>query len=345
VSDEFDFEALMAMQGVQKLGGAGKGHRPTKAPPPPPTRGAPAPRVVPQIVSREELVAVEAERDAARSRADEMTAAVADLEARLADALGRERALQADLEALAEAKDTAAEAAAEAAKQAEVALADLRRALDQATASLQSTEAARTSLADALLARGCAGNTEMIAVLNGLLLQRPREFLDSVVLADPHALAGVLTERVAFVARGVEFRPDKYTVVVHVPPARCEITGGSDPKARFHGFVQACLDRGVETITVVGGSPAYRKRLAELAEEHDDAPRLNLVSGTRRREKRRAESDMRASDLVVIWGGSELDHSVSDVYRGGDTDVVRVAHRGLPAMLREVRAALRKPRR
>lgn len=343
MSDEFDFEALMAMQGVQKLGKGGR--RPSPKSPPPPPKGAPAPRIVPQIVPREELVAVEAERDAAVERGDELAARVAELEGRLADALGRERTLKGTLEELTEARQADADAAREAAKQADRALTDLRRALDQATASLQSTEAARTSLADALLARGCSGNTEMIAVLNGLLLQRPREFLDSVVLADPHALAGVLTERVAFVGRGVECKADKYTVVVRVPPERCEITGGSDPKAQFHGFVQACIDKDIETITVVGGSPAYRKRLGELADAHDDAPRFNLVSGTRRREKRRADSDMRASDLVVIWGGSELDHSVSDVYRGDDAWIVRVAHRGLPSMLREVRAALRKPRR
>ena len=136
--------------------------------------------------------------------------------------------------------------------------------------------------------------------------------------------------------------PDTNTVVVYVPRGRCEVSGGSDVQANFHGFVQACLDQEVRKVTIVGGSPAYRKQLKLLAGAHDDAPKLNLVSGTRRREKRRAEADMRASDVVVLWGGTELDHSVTSVYTGGAARLVRVAHRGIARMLQLVRSGLRK---
>ena len=140
----------------------------------------------------------------------------------------------------------------------------------------------------------------------------------------------------------VPFEPDKNMVVVPVSKDRCEICSGSDIAASFHGFVQACVDRDVRRATIVGGSPAYRRKLQGLADDDEQAPKLNLVSGTRKREKRRAASDMRSSDVVVIWGGTELDHSVSEVYRGKDARIVRVAHRGIARMLQIVRSELRR---
>jgi hypothetical protein len=342
--DEFDFASLMMRDGVQPIPKGGKSPRGRGAAPMPPPRpgrpGAP-PSVRPQIVRVGELDAAIEERDAARTEARALAARVRELEAKLAAAVASSEALGAELAAEREASAAQTEARRDADRRGDEERRELQATLSRIQGQLDATEQARTSLGDALIQRGCADEAEMLEVLNGLLLQRPREFLDSLVLADPHALAKVLVDRVAFVSAGIPFEPDKNTVVVRVPKARCEICAGSDIAASFHGFVQACIDKDVHVVTIVGGSPAYRRQLTKLAEDTDDAPKLNLVSGTRRREARKGASDMRSSDVVVIWGGTELDHSVSSVYQGGSARLVRVAHRGIARMLQMVRSELR----
>lgn len=331
-NDDLSFEQLMALEGVQQLKpkkGAAKtvkGLKPSRPAPPPPPKLPPNP-----------LAATVAELEAERDR---LAAELADAQATIE---GIRRDLAAALAATADAEDLAA-TAEQTADATAVEVRTLQEQLQGEKDALTLTLQARSSVAQVLEDRGCASDFEMLEVLNGLLLQRPREFLEALVLADAQSLAKVLVDRVAFVCRDVEFTADANTVVVHVPKARCEISGGSDTRATFHGFVQACVDRDVRKVTIVGGSPAYRRQLKALADEHDEAPSLNLVSGTRRREKRRAEADLRGSDLVVLWGGSELDHSVTSSYRGGPAQLVRASHRGISGMLAQARSALRKKR-
>src|SRR5690606_20156436 len=137
----------------------------------------------------------------------------------------------------------------------------------------------------------------------------------------------------ALVAERLEVELGDELALVRVSPERCELTGGSDIRAAFQHFVAAARSAGLRTITIVGGSTAYRKELRQLAEQHAASLRLNLVSGTQRRTRRRAEADIRTSDLVVIWGATELNHSVSAVYKGDRTSVIRVPHRGISRML------------
>lgn len=342
-----DFESLMASMGVQKLGKPSRKHTP-QAPTPAPGGARPAVRKA--IVPVQELDEALAERDAARREgaaqarrsaelAQELATARAEIARLQTEAVGADKRLAEAVAQVEGARDAAEERAATLQSERDKARGEVERLRTRVAAD----EQARTSLADALLERGCADTSEMLEVLNGLLLLRPRDFLDSIELADPQALARVLNDRVAFVARGVPFDVDKSTtVVVRVPKERCEICGGSDISASFHGFVQACLDSETDRITIVGGSPAYRKQLRALAAEHDDAPDLNLVSGSKRRDSRKAKNDLRNSDLVVIWGGTILDHSVSAAYAGGPAPIVTVNHRGISGMLQQVRSVLRR---
>jgi hypothetical protein len=331
-NDDLSFEQLMALDGVKKLAPA-KSTVKAQAPkqkrakrPAFPKMPAPPPNPLAARVAE-----LEAERDALIAAGEQGRAEIERMGAAL------EAAKKATVEA-----DELRDAALETEDAHRDEIARLRGALEAEKDTVTSTLLARQSVAQVLMDRGCADDLEMMQVLNGLLLQRPREFLEALVLAHPQELTTVLVERVAFVSRDVEFAPDANTVVVYVKKDRCEISGGSDVQANFHGFVQACLDQEVTKITIVGGSPAYRKQLKLLAQGHDDAPTLNLVSGTRRREKRRAEADMRGSEAVVLWGGSELDHSVTSVYSGRSTRLIRVAHRGIARMLQLVRSELRK---
>jgi hypothetical protein len=64
-------------------------------------------------------------------------------------------------------------------------------------------------------------------------------------------------------------------------------------------------------LLVVGGSPTTRR---ELSEAIGQRVFLRLVDGTERRTKKKAEQDCAWADLVVIWGSTELNHGVSNLY-------------------------------
>ncbi len=114
--------------------------------------------------------------------------------------------------------------------------------------------------------------------------------------------------------------------------AGCEHCGGSDNRRAVLRLAEACRRCNVRRILVVGGSPALhdelnRTRLPEWE--------LRLVSGTERRTLDRARSDLEWADLVLIWGGSELDHKVSSLYTGRPetkAKTVAVARRGIAAL-------------
>lgn len=212
----------------------------------------------------------------------------------------------------------------------------LRHSLAEAEKAAQ----ARIGLAELFGKRGCADRDEAIEVMRGLVEKRPEQLIDAIELSAPEPLAQVLDDRVAFVAHDLDVDLGPDTVIVRVPAARCEITGGSDIRAGFRQFADACQRTQVRRITIVGGSPAYRRELDHLAAAHGDL-KLNLVSGTKRRERKRAEADKRTSDIVVIWGATELDHSVSAVYTGEGAPILRVPHRGISRMLDQVTESVR----
>lgn len=207
---------------------------------------------------------------------------------------------------------------------------ELRQELDQARKAARQ----RAALRDVLMARGLADEDEALAVLRDLLATRPHELLQAIELADAGPLARLLDQRVALVAHDLKVDMGPECVLVRVSPERCEIAGGSDIRAGFRRLVDACRRARVSQVTIVGGSPAYRRELKRLAGPHGRELKLNLVSGTKRREKKRAEADLRTSDLVVIWGSTELDHSVSAVYtRSASDKLLTVHYRGISRML------------
>ena len=188
--------------------------------------------------------------------------------------------------------------------------------------------------------RGLADERECLAAVAGLLVAHGHDFLAALELANPQPLVELLAERVALVEERYADQLPRGCVVVPVEPPRCEIAGGSDIRAAYRDLVVACEGKSLKQITLVGGSPAYREQLSKLADSNRDKLRLNLVSGTKRRARQRAEADLRMSDLVVFWGGSELAHSVTSVYRGGSVKCVTVAHRGICGMLQRLLASL-----
>jgi hypothetical protein len=93
-------------------------------------------------------------------------------------------------------------------------------------------------------------------------------------------------------------------------------------------------------VVVVGGSPGTHDELRSLVA---GGLELRLVAGTERRTSRDAKADLAWADLVVVWGGTELDHKVSKLYaRGRGDHVVTCSRRGIAAMAATMVEAARR---
>ncbi len=116
--------------------------------------------------------------------------------------------------------------------------------------------------------------------------------------------------------------------------ARCAHCGGSDNRRAEAALLAACQRAGVRRVVVVGGSPAVRE---ELRDALGQALSLRLVDGTERRSLAQARFDLEWGDLVLLWGGSELDHRVSTLYTGASAalrrKLVHASKRGVAALL------------
>ncbi len=123
--------------------------------------------------------------------------------------------------------------------------------------------------------------------------------------------------------------------LVLVEDARCcEHCHGSDNHRAMLRLWAACHRAGLRHLVVVGGSPSVR---AELNALKPPGLELRLVDGTERRTQDKARSDLEWAHIVFVWGASELDHRVSNLYTEGvgtnRRKVVQIARRGIAALL------------
>lgn len=122
-------------------------------------------------------------------------------------------------------------------------------------------------------------------------------------------------------------------------PAVCEVCAGSPNATEVGRAITALGQRGLRRIVVVGGAPSTREELRGL---FGDRLELRLVSGTDRRSARDAKSDLAWADLVVIWGGTELDHKISNLYTDARQGrVVTCPRRGIAALAETLTRAAR----
>jgi hypothetical protein len=128
---------------------------------------------------------------------------------------------------------------------------------------------------------------------------------------------------------------DPSRTLVVVEDARCcEHCQGSDNHKAMLRLSSACLGAGLTRLVVVGGSPSVR---AELNALKPPGLELRLIDGTERRTHDKARSDLEWAHIVFVWGASELDHRVSNLYTEGvgthRRKVVQIARRGIAALL------------
>lgn len=114
----------------------------------------------------------------------------------------------------------------------------------------------------------------------------------------------------------------------------CASCGGSDNRRAEEALVSACQRAGIRRVAIVGGSPSVREELRDALSARLE---LRLVDGTERRTLAQARLDLDWADLVLLWGGSELDHRVSTLYTGAPPalrrKLVHASKRGIAALL------------
>ncbi|HUM12212.1 MAG TPA: hypothetical protein VLT82_14800 [Myxococcaceae bacterium] len=114
----------------------------------------------------------------------------------------------------------------------------------------------------------------------------------------------------------------------------CASCGGSDNRRAEVALVTACEGAGIRRLAIVGGSPSVRE---ELRDSLSGRLELRLIDGTERRTLAQARLDLDWADLVLLWGGSELDHRVSTLYTGAPPPLrrklVHTSKRGIAALL------------
>jgi hypothetical protein len=119
-------------------------------------------------------------------------------------------------------------------------------------------------------------------------------------------------------------------------PEHCAICSGSASAAAVEEMVQACGRAGVRRLCIVGGSPEYRQQLRALVR---DRLELRLIPGNVARTIKQASADTRWADITVIWGGTILDHKVSNLYTS--PDAITVHRRSIQEVARAVAQAAR----
>lgn len=119
----------------------------------------------------------------------------------------------------------------------------------------------------------------------------------------------------------------------------CDVCGGSDNRREALAMAACMFERGVHRLLVVGGSDDTR---TDLISNVPDTIALKLVDGVGYHTQKDARANMQWADVLAVWGATELDHKVSNLYRRPPADVISVnlVQRGVAALCREVRLRL-----
>jgi hypothetical protein len=216
----------------------------------------------------------------------------------------------------------------------------LQRSLDQRGEGSSATPKP-LSLVAALEKRGLRGETEFDMVLAAFAQARLGARLGrQLVGIDPIAFTEFLDEHLILHGACPGCPVPNGRAVVQVPRERCDLCGGSDIARSVRAFEDACMNHGKRRITIVGGSPRYHSQLRSL--RVNKRLELRLVPGDS--HGRSAQADLEWSDILIIWGGTILDHSTSLAYSQlpkAREKLLVVPHRGIARMLDQVSEHLR----
>jgi hypothetical protein len=121
------------------------------------------------------------------------------------------------------------------------------------------------------------------------------------------------------------------TIVPAATQADCAVCGGSANARAVDRMVAAWGNAGLRRLCVVGGSPNSRTELEALVGGRLE---LRLVVGVGSHNSAAAKVNLAWADRVAVWGTTQLDHSVSDLYKGAH--VIGLARRSIGALALEM---------
>ena len=172
--------------------------------------------------------------------------------------------------------------------------------------------------------------TEVLDAFTRLAVGLPKPLWEALSGTDPSLLTALLNDRLVLLCGAPTCTPPTDAVVFPVAPERCELCGGSDLLAAFRQFAAAVERAGLPAVTFVGGSPAYREKLRLLYREVGPRFTIDVVERKRPGESKRAQGKR---GLILIWGGSEVDHDTTIHYGDAGDRIARLSHRGLSGLL------------
>lgn len=191
-------------------------------------------------------------------------------------------------------------------------------------------------------------------------MQQARSALEAAGLTNPRkqAMAAVKLERArqvldttftfvcnstACAEKAAARRP--HTTQVTTSPATCVVCAGSNNLRALHEACRLMREAGMTHLVIVGGNPNQRTELRPLFEAAGIECRL--IEGVDKRHTRQdAMYNLRWADILVVWGGTPLDHKVSKLYT--DTPqpgvrVIKMARRGIESLASEIVRSLSRP--
>ena len=114
----------------------------------------------------------------------------------------------------------------------------------------------------------------------------------------------------------------------------CSQCGGSPDRQSLYELSQRMLASGLSRLLVVGGTNCEFRTIRDGS---PDTLSWRFVDGTKARTDRHYRELMEWADVIVIWGSTPLNHSVSNRFsKAGDDRVVEVAKRGIRALAIEI---------
>lgn len=124
---------------------------------------------------------------------------------------------------------------------------------------------------------------------------------------------------------------DGRIVVIASRPEHCIACGGSSVATAIAEMCRECQAAGWNRICIVGGSPSARDQL-NTSVGHSLS--LRLIDGIGARKRKQANVDIAWADHVVIWAGTQLNHSASEPYHG--VKVSQVNRRGIRSLAQHI---------
>ncbi|TAK73620.1 MAG: hypothetical protein EPO16_12315 [Dehalococcoidia bacterium] len=131
--------------------------------------------------------------------------------------------------------------------------------------------------------------------------------------------------------------------VIEVEPSFCEVCRGSEGERALMQMADAMVAARRPRLLVLGGSPASRTQIRETLRGRPIE--VEFIEGDRPTGERRARELSASADIIVIWGGTILDHKVSQPFADlGEFSAKRitVAQRGAASLARSVLEHLRR---